>query len=127
MLYGVSKTITEHLKMGSDYGNIVKVISVNVIYFDLGVGKDYIYHGTTEFKGMNKDDTLKLSTRHKNRFGKNEVRELYPEYFVIKVNKFNDIAKNTLDEWIYFLKNEEIKNNFTALQHLSQKSYPVSL
>ncbi len=81
MLYGVSKTITEHLKMGSDYGNIVKVISVNVIYFDLGVGKDYIYHGTTEFKGMNKDDTLKLSTRHKNRFGKNEVRELYPVLF----------------------------------------------
>ena len=33
---------------------------------------------------------------------------------MIKVNQFNDIAKNTLDEWIYFLKNEEIKENFKA-------------
>ncbi len=114
MLYGVSKTVTEHLKLGSDYGNIVKVISVNIIYFDLGVGDDYLYHGKTLFKGINRDDTLKLSTRSQNRFGKIKVSELYPEYFVIKVNKFNDIAKNSLDEWIYFLKNEEIKSNFSA-------------
>ena len=33
---------------------------------------------------------------------------------MIKINRFNDIAKDTLDEWIYFLKNEEIKENFTA-------------
>ncbi len=31
-----------------------------------------------------------------------------------KVNNFDDIAKDTLDEWIYFLKNEEIKDNFVA-------------
>ena len=114
MLYGVSKTITEHLKLGSEYGNIVKVYSINIVYFDLGVGKDYIYHGITTFRGMNQNDTLELSTRHKAKFKKRKVSELYPEYFVIKVNKFNDIAKNSLDEWIYFLKNEEIKSNFTA-------------
>ena len=33
---------------------------------------------------------------------------------MIKINRFNDIAKDTLDEWIYFLKNEEIKESFTA-------------
>jgi len=33
---------------------------------------------------------------------------------LIKINRFNDIAKDTLDEWIYFLKNEEIKESFTA-------------
>ncbi len=32
----------------------------------------------------------------------------------MRVNQFNDIAKNSLDEWIYFLKNEEIKNDFKA-------------
>ncbi len=63
---------------------------------------------------MNQKDTLELSLRHKARFKKKRVSELYPEYFVIKVNKFNDIAKNTLDEWIYFLKNEEIKSSFKA-------------
>ena len=30
------------------------------------------------------------------------------------MNKFNDIAKDTLDEWIYFLKNSEVKDEFKA-------------
>jgi len=30
------------------------------------------------------------------------------------VNQFNDIAKDTLDEWIYFLKNSEVKDEFRA-------------
>ncbi|PZN83714.1 MAG: hypothetical protein DM484_03915, partial [Candidatus Methylumidiphilus alinenensis] len=45
---------------------------------------------------------------------KDSVEALYPEYYLIKINRFNNIAKDTLDEWIYFLKNEEIKENFTA-------------
>ena len=114
MLYGTAKNITEYLDVGEDYGNIIKVISVNIIYFDLGFGKDYIYHGKTDFKGMYQDDTLKLSTRNRKKFGKTEPSQLYPEYYIIKVNKFDDIAKNSLDEWIYFLKNEEIKSDFTA-------------
>lgn len=30
------------------------------------------------------------------------------------MNQFNDIAKDTLDEWIYFLKNSEVKDCFKA-------------
>jgi len=33
---------------------------------------------------------------------------------LIKINQFDDIAKDTLDEWIYFFKNEEIKDEFKA-------------
>ncbi|NEP55551.1 MAG: hypothetical protein F6K31_00665, partial [Symploca sp. SIO2G7] len=43
-----------------------------------------------------------------------KVSEIFPEYYVIKVNNFNDVAKNTLDEWIYFLKKSQIKEEFTA-------------
>ena len=37
-----------------------------------------------------------------------------PEYYVIKVNQFDDLAKDTLDQWIYYLKNDKIKKEFTA-------------
>jgi predicted transposase/invertase (TIGR01784 family) len=50
----------------------------------------------------------------KEAFNKDNPADLYPEYYLLKINQFNDIAKNTLDEWIFFLKNEEIKKNFTA-------------
>jgi len=42
---------------------------------------------------------------------------------VIKTNRFNEGAKDTLDEWVYFLKTAEIKHEFTAkgLRSASQK------
>ncbi len=43
-----------------------------------------------------------------------KVEMIYPEYYLIKVNNFNDIAKDSLDQWIYFLKNEDVKDNFKA-------------
>jgi len=114
MFYGVAKTVTEHLSEGQTYAEIVKVISVNILYFDLGQGDDYIYHGETVFTGMHKHDRLQLNEKQKVLFQQTTVSALYPEYYLIKINQFDDIAKDTLDEWIYFLKHEEIKEHFTA-------------
>ena len=101
MLYGSSKLITEYIKKGKEYLEIKKVYSVNIVYFELGQGKDYIYHGKTEFRGINEpDEILSPSENQKNRFSIDSIYELYPEYFVIRIEKFNDIAKNSLDEWI---------------------------
>ena len=55
MLYGTSKAITEHIKEGQPYADVKKVISITIAYFDLGQGKDYVYHGTTIFKGIHKN------------------------------------------------------------------------
>ena len=96
------------------YAGITKVISINILYFDLGSGTDYIYKGTTRFIGLHNHDLLELSEKQKQLFKKDRIESLYPEYYLIKINRFNDVAKDTLDEWIYFLKNEEIKENFTA-------------
>lgn len=87
---------------------------MNILYFDLGVGTDYIYKGSTRFIGLHKHDQLELTEKQKALFNRESVESLYPGYYLIKINRFNDIAKDTLDEWIYFLKNEEIKDNFTA-------------
>ena len=114
MLFATSKTLCEHLPAGSPYSALVKVISVNVLYFDLGHGKDYIYHGQTAFIGLNYQDELSLSNEQQKLFNHTSPCEIFPEYYLIKVNNFNDVAKNTLDEWIYFLKNEEIKPGFKA-------------
>ena len=114
MLFGVSKIVIEHLKEGEPYSQIKKVYSINILYFDLGHGDDYVYHGTTSFMGIHKNDTLDLTEKQKNVFKKEKIHEIYPEYYLIKVNQFNEIAKDTLDQWIYFLKTEEIKDSFHA-------------
>lgn len=114
MAYGVSKAISENLNLGQSYSEIKKVISINIVYFDLGQGKDYIYRGYTEFKGLNQSDILDLSEKQKRTFSKHTIAEIFPEYYLLKVNQFDDVAKNTLDEWIYFLKNSEVKDEFKA-------------
>ncbi len=114
MAYGTSKIISENLEKGQKYSEIKKVISVNIVFFDLGQGEDYIYKGKTDFKGIHNEDTLNLSDAQKKTFLKENISDVFPEYYLLKVNQFDDVAKNTLDEWVYFLKNDEVKDNFKA-------------
>ncbi|WP_051203645.1 PD-(D/E)XK nuclease family transposase, partial [Hugenholtzia roseola] len=114
MAYGASKALTENLSLGQSYSEIKKVISVNIVYFDLGQGKDYVYKGTTNFQGLHEKDLLQLSNKQQETFTKQNISDIFPEYYIIKVNQFNDVAKDTLDEWVYFLKNSEVKDSFKA-------------
>jgi hypothetical protein len=102
------------MKEGYASVEVKKIYSVNILYFDLGRGDDYIYIGQTCFKGMHTYNELALNEKQKLLYGVEKIANIYPEYYIIKVNQFNDLAKDTLDEWIYFLKNEEIKDNFKA-------------
>jgi predicted transposase/invertase (TIGR01784 family) len=121
ILFGTAKAITEHIREGEPYSSVVKVISVSILYFDFGRGADYIYRGTTQFRGLHTNDELDLNEGQKAMFKRDSVSALFPEYYLIKVNRFNDVARDTLDEWIYFLKNEDIRAEFTARGILKAK------
>jgi len=114
MIYGTSKLLIDHLFLGEKYEKLKKVISINIVYFDLGQGDDYVYYGKTNFQGLHKNDTLQLSKKQKELFIKSNVAEIFPEYYLIKVNNFDEKAKDTLDEWIYYFKTNKIEENFTA-------------
>ncbi len=114
ILWASSKVIAEHLDKGQAYGNTPKVISISILYFDIGEGEDYIYRGTTSFKGIHDNKILQLEKNQKEYYDLNRIYNVFPEYYLIRVNKFNLLAKDTLDEWIYFLKTAEIKDSFTA-------------
>jgi predicted transposase/invertase (TIGR01784 family) len=114
ILFGASKAITENIDGGEPYAAVKKIISVTIAYFDLGQGKDYVYHGVTNFKGIHKGDVLDLAVRQKELYNKKNVSDIFPEYYLIKVGKFNNKIKDKLDEWIFFLKNGKIDESFTA-------------
>ena len=114
IIYGISKVIIEHMREGNTYSKVKKVISINIVYFELGQGSDYIYRGATHFKGMHNNQMLELTPAQKQLFRQEKIDGVYPEIYLIKVNKFDDVAKDSLDEWIYFLKNSEIREGFSA-------------
>ncbi len=124
ILYGVSKVITDNISLGDDYDKVRKVYSINIVYFSLGQAEDYVYHGKTVFQGLHENDILKLSKRQSEVFfgdmieaGKKTNREagdLFPEYYLLCVNNFDNYAVNSLDEWIAFLKTGEISDSAKA-------------
>ncbi|MGN1253364.1 MAG: Rpn family recombination-promoting nuclease/putative transposase [Prevotella sp.] len=123
ILYGVSKAITEHISLGDKYNKVKKVYSISILYFDLGQGSDYLYHGYTQFIGVHTHDKLKISTRDRKMIEMQAPEKIFPEYYLIRVNQFNEVAKTPLEEWLDYLKNGHIKDNTTApgLQEAKQK------
>jgi len=114
ILYGVAKTITEHIDLGQKYDQVKKVYSINILYFDLGRGDDYIYHGQTNFVGVNTNDTLQITNVEKNAIKMKTPKEVFPEYFLIRVRAFDKIPESHIEEWMRYLKDGVIDENTTA-------------
>ena len=127
ILFGTSKVITEYIKKGEPYSKVPKVISVSILHFNLGEGKDYIYKGKTEFTGLHLKDTLKLSEEsihlYINNIDKNynNVSDIFPTYYLIQLPKFTGEVRDKFDQWVYLLSKEAIQNDFDAQGIISAK------
>ena len=115
MIYGVATTITEHMNSGDAYRNVKKVFSINIIYFNMGQGEDYLYHGQAVLKGVHTNDSLKLTDYERDDLHVIAPEQVFPEYFVIRVNVFDkETVNGWLEEWMDYLKNERINPDTTA-------------
>ena len=111
ILYGVSKAITEHIEIGQMYDKVKKVYSINIVYFDLGKGSDYLYHGKTVFTGVHTNDLLEVNTKEAEELRMRVPHDIFPEYYIIRVNEFNSVATTPIEEWLDYLKNNRIKDD----------------
>ena len=123
MLYGVAKAITEHMKTGVGYEQVKKVYSINILYFKLGEGSDYLYHGQAVLTGVHTKDTLSLTEHEREDLHVVTPADVFPEYYVIRVNEFNKLAVTPLEEWLQYLKDEYIRPDTTVpgLQEARQR------
>lgn len=127
VLFGVSKAVVEQLENGDDYGKIHKIYSISIVYYDFGVGEDFIYEGKTSFIGLHKNDTLKISRKEdltleeierndsrQYKFTKFDAGDIMPVYYIIRVRQFRESARNAMNEWMEFLKNNSIRPDTTV-------------
>ena len=123
ILYGVCKTITEHISIGDKYDQIKKVYSISILYCDYGRGDDYVYHGETRFKGIHTGNDLLVSTKEEGVIVQHLPREVFPEYYLVRVNHYNKIPESPLDEWMTYLKTGKIKEDtrVPGLQEVKKK------
>ena len=104
ILYGVAKAITEHIQLGDRYEKVKKVYSISILYFDLGKGTDFLYHGQNRFIGVHTHDCLQIKEKEKNALVSRAPEEIFPEYILIRVNEFNKVAVTPIEEWVQYLK-----------------------
>ena len=129
LLFGTSKVIVENLPLGETYDQIKKVISISILYFNLGLGKDYVYYGKTEFRGIHSNDLLKIREKVKGPDHLTHLqakKNIFPEYYLIRVENFQDMIEADLDEWIYLLKHESIKSEFKS-KHIREAGKKLDL
>ncbi len=111
ILYGTCKAITEHINIGQKYDQVKKVYSISILYCDFGEGDDYVYHGETRFKGIHTGSDLLVRMKEDGVIVQHLPKEVFPEYYLIRVNQYNKIPENPLDEWMEYLKTGKIKEN----------------
>ena len=119
MVYGTSKVVVDHLAVGMPYTDVKKVISISIVYFDIGLGDDYVYHGRTSFEGIHshhvfqvKEDKVSYLTGMKP--ARLKPWDIFPEYYIITLKQFDEQIHDELDQWVYAFKHSEVRDDFTA-------------
>jgi predicted transposase/invertase (TIGR01784 family) len=120
LLWGTSKAVVESIELGEGYADVVKVISISILYYqfrgDEKENTDFIYYGTTELRGFYTQKPLIL--HHAIVQGEKRTvltsNEVFPEYYLIYADKFQNQINHAIDEWVYFFKHGEIRDDFTS-------------
>ncbi len=129
ILYGTCKAITEHINIGEKYDQVKKVYSISILYCDYGRGDDCVYHGETRFKGIHTGNDLLVSTKEEGVIVPHLPREVFPEYYLVRVNVYDKIPETPLDEWMEYLKTGKEKEDTRTpgLQEVKKKLQYLSM
>jgi predicted transposase/invertase (TIGR01784 family) len=136
ILFGTAKSVTDQISIGVDYSVIRKIYSINILYFNFGCGDDYAYHGVTTFRGMTKKDSvLRYNTPSEEKYISKSTRrltmpeEVFPEFFLLIVDHFNEVARTPIEEWMAYLKDAVIREDtqVPGLQAARQKLAYMSM
>jgi conserved hypothetical protein (putative transposase or invertase) len=120
LLWGTSKAVVEGLQLGSRYSEVVKVISISILYHTMRVDEkentDFIYYGTTELVGFHTKKPLILheAVTKGDKVSVVTGKDVFPEYYMIYAEKFQDVINEDIDEWVYFFKHGEIRDDFKS-------------
>ena len=94
--YGVSKVVSEHMRLSHDWDSVPKVISISIAYFGVA-GGSYAAKGEMRFSDMASGAELSIAKA-----------DIFAQYYLIQPKRFGDEIKSDLDEWVYMLKHSAV-------------------
>ena len=104
---GVSREFTRDGHSFLDYEN----------HFEYCLGQEIVHSFQGDARPELLDFCLGLngnSPYQQQKFEVSDIYELYPEYYILKVNDFNQWSRVPLDQWLYFLATSDIPDDADA-------------
>ena len=114
LLFYASKTLVEHVKIGSDYETLPKIYVICICNFSLGSSQEHAYHGQHKFTGIYSKQELELSPGDQQKLSLRLTDDVFPEYFIFSLTKFDGEAGDALGEWLYAIKTGKVQPSFRA-------------
>ncbi|WP_341752827.1 MULTISPECIES: hypothetical protein [unclassified Candidatus Tisiphia] len=111
--FNASRLIVDSIYASQDYTSIKKVFHINLIYFPYAGLKSPLCHGKTIFREIDREHPIDVHLAD-SKGNEVELHNVFPEYFIISVPLFNDIVKKEMDEWLYFAKYAEVRDDFKS-------------
>lgn len=107
----------------------MKVYSISILYCEFGQGDDYVYHGETRFKGIHTGNDLLVNVKEDGVIVPHPPREVFPEYYLVRVNAFSKIPETPLDEWMEYPNEGKVKEDTRTpgLQQVKEKLRILSM
>ena len=106
------RLIVDNIDSGEDYTTIKKVFHISLLYFIPDNIKTPLSHGKTIFKTIETREHIDLHIADLG--GKIFDLNILPEYFLIAVPLFDNVIRQEIDEWLYVMKNSDIKEDFKS-------------
>ena len=111
--FNTSRSIIDSINTSEDYRKIKKVFHITLIYDTLNDLAGSLYHGKTIFHDIDNDQSLDI-TLSESSLKSYKIFNIFPEYFIICIPNFQDKIHSELDEWLYVMKYEKIKQSFKS-------------
>ena len=111
--FNSSRLIVDNLGAGEDYLKIKKVFHINLLYFAFEGTKSPLHHGKVIFHEIDNEHPVDvhLTDRSMRTF---DFPNVFPEYFLVSIPLFDGVVRKEIDEWLYLMKNAEVKEDFKS-------------
>jgi len=111
--FNTARLISDSLSTSQDYSKIQKIFHISLLYFETAGMEKPIYHGKTIIHEVDTEHPINIDIMNKG-IATFENKNIFPEYFFISIPRFNDQIRSEMDEWLYMMKNSEVKADFKS-------------
>jgi len=111
--FNTSRLVVDSISGNQDYTNIKKVFHISLLYFNVKILESAICHAKTIMHQIDTAHPIDVRIANQGLVMFNSPNIL-PEYFFISVPKFNNIIHQEIDEWLYVMKNSDVKKDFKS-------------